>query len=170
MITSVNLFIGIVSGIVASGIFFLTLLLVRPKITVSNQICYDGESLYRIKVVNRTKAMLKNLNYTLQCYETRGDGIFYLKDIKPYREKEFYIDKYDRKDENASYAIRFSYEIPEECFLNDTNKLVFTFLADHTYSNTSVCIKKEYFIKKEGGGSDIVTGIFETGLSTKILR
>jgi len=154
---------GVISGIVASGIFFLVLLCFRPKVKISDEIC-RGDGYYLIKVVNHTKSMLKNLNYTLHIYETLGDGIFRLEHIKPRKRALFCIDKYDKSDMDANYAVCFSYEIPEEFLLNTGNKLVFNFLADHALSNTSACIKKEYTY------DDIIEGVFETRTSTKIIR
>jgi hypothetical protein len=157
--------IGIISGVVASIIVFLVLLLIRPKVIISSDICRGDNDLCRIKVVNCTRAILTNLKYTLQCFTTRGDGIFDTTNIKPEKEPLIFIDKYDKDDEDASYAIRFSYKIPASCYLNDGHtKLVFTFLANHAYSNTSICIQREYTY------NNIVHGIFETGKSTKIIR
>ena len=155
---------GVVSGIVASVIFFAVLLLIRPRIEISDDISYDEDGVYWIKIVNLTRSMLKNLKYTFHCYETLGDNIFHVTHIEPNKKSLFFIDKYRRKDEDAKYAVAFSYRIQENLLRETTNKFVFIFLADHAVSNTSSCIKKEY------SQYNIISGNFETGKSMKIIR
>ena len=73
-----------------------------------------------------------------------------------------FIDKYSKSDENAEYAIRFLYRIPPHIRISD-GWLEFSIRANHGFSGTSACVKRKY------GSDDIVSGIFETGISMRIL-
>jgi hypothetical protein len=155
---------GVVSGIVASLVFFLALLFVRPRVQVSDKICDVGKGLYRIKIVNRTRAMLMNPQYVLEYRIASVGGNYYVDTIKPFKDPVLFVDKFDKDDKDASYAVTFSYRIPEYVFSGNPCKLVFVFIAEHAFSNTSTCIKKEYSCE------DIIKGVFETGISTKIIQ
>jgi len=155
---------GVISGIVASVVFYIFLFFVRPKIYVSSKACRAPEdgTLIRIKVVNKTRFMLTNVKYALNFCQNQGDGVHQIKEIPPYRTPLEFIDKYSKNDENAEYAIRFSYKIPSDISLSD-GWLEFSIYANHGFSNTSTCVKKKYV------SDDIISGIFETGTSMKIL-
>ena len=160
-----ELIVGIISGVVASIMVYIFLLLVRPKIYVSDKICKtveNGQTIFRIKVVNKTRYMLTNVKYTLNYCEKSGDGVHNVKEIPPLKTPLIFIDKYSRKDVNAEYAIRFTYPavsdiITEQCWLE------FSIYANHGFSNTTACVKKKY------DAVNISPGIFETGTSMRIL-
>jgi len=161
-----ELITGVISGVVASVVFYIFLLLVRPKISVSSKICKaiedeDG-AFIRIKVVNRTRFMLTNVKYVLNFCQSRGEGVHQVEVIPPCKTPLEFIDKYSESDENAEYAIRFLYRIPPHISISD-GWLEFSIHANHGFSNTSACVKKKY------GSDDLISGIFETGTSMKIL-
>lgn len=160
---------GIVSGIIASICFSLFLMLIKPKIKISDQICVENEGtkdvVYRIKIVNRTFAMLTNLKYILYYCEMHGDGISTITEIQPRKTPIISIDRFNLKKDNTDYAVRISYDIDPVAYpLNDKCKLEFTFMADHSWSSTTKCIKKEYY------KDDLVSGVFESDKSVKIIR
>lgn len=164
-----SIFIGIVSGVIASICFALFLLLIKPKVKISDHICVENEGesdiVYRIKIVNHTFAMLTNLRYVLFYCEMHGDGINTVTEIKPRKSHLISIDRFNFRKDDTDYAVRISYDIdPKEYPLNDNCKLTFTFIADHSLSNTTTCIKKEYY------RDDIVAGVFESDRSVKIIR
>lgn len=163
-----SIIIGIVSGIIASIFFTIFLLLVRPKIKISDQICFqknDEGIVYRIKIVNRTFAMLTNVRYTLLYYEMYGDNVNTVTEIEPLKSQLISIKRFNLKKNDTDYAVRLSYSINTQKYpLNDKCKLEFTVIADHSLSNTTRCIKKEYY------PSDIVEGVFETDRSVKVIR
>jgi len=156
---------GIISGVVAAGLFYIFLFLVRPKICVSNKACRDPEdgALIRIKVVNRSRSMLTNVKYVLRFCQSQDGYVTQIQEIPPRGTPVGFIDKYLGNDKNAEYAIRFSYNIPSGIKISD-GWLEFAIQANHGFSNTSTCIKIKY------GSGDIVSGIFETGTSMKILK
>lgn len=163
-----SVFIGVVSGIISSICYTIFLLTIKPRIKISNQICCEkkgnDKAIYRIKIVNRTFSMVTNLRYSLQYCQMHDDGISLMEEIKPRKSPIISIDKNNFKKDNTDYAIRISYDIDLNKFhLDDKSKLVFVFIAEHALSNTTTCIKKEYYKK------DIQVGMFESDKSTKIL-
>lgn len=164
-----NLLIGIISGIVASIFFTLILFFIKPKITVSDKICCcidsNNNKTYRIKIVNRTCFMLTNIKYKLFYCKIHGDGITTIQEIEPRKSPIICIDKYNFFDKEAKYAIRISYDIDFEKYpINENSKIEFVFIADHSLSNTTTCVKKEYV------ADDIIEGLFESKKSTNIIR
>lgn len=158
---------GVISGLIASGVFSMFLAMIKPKIKLSKQICLEpisgNKKVYRIKVVNMTLSMLTNLKYSLHYHEMHGDEISTVTEIEPYKKPIVSISGYSLK--NTDYAIRLTYDIDSETYpLNDKSKLVFTFIADHALSGTTKCIKEEYTL------NEIKEGIFETGKSVRIIN
>ena len=165
-----SVLIGILSGFIASIVFFAVMLIIKPRANVSSQICKriskdSNKSVYQIKIVNLTRATLSNLRYCLQYNIDNGDGTSNVTEIKPSKSCLFYIDKYRRRDKDAKYAVRISFNIDEsEHELKDRAYYIFTLYAQHGLSNTATCKREIY---KSGS---IIEGIFETGKSIKILR
>lgn len=161
-----NIIIGIFSGVVASIFFTTILLLVKPKIKLSDKICCDyANNLFRVKIVNKTCFMLTNIKYKLFYCKIHGDGITTIEEISPRKSPIICVDKYSIFDKDAKYAFRISYNIDFDKYPIDKNtKFEFVFIADHSVSNTSKCVKKDYY--KE----NIIEGVFESGTSTKIIR
>ena len=161
-----ELITGVISGVVAAAVFYIFLFCVRPKIHVSSKICRAVEdesgALIKIKVVNRTRSMLTNVKYVLNFCQSQGDGLHRIEAIPPLKFPLGFIDKFSKSDENAEYAIRFLYKIPPHIRISD-GWLEFSIHANHGFSNTSACVKRKY------GSDDIISGIFETGTSMKIL-
>ncbi len=159
---------GVVAGVVSSIIFFIAISLIKPRIEIADKICCttleDGKIAYRIKVVNHSKTILTNLKYLLLYYSDDEHGVTVVKEIQPVKKTLHYIDAYKRKKNYSDYAIRIQYCFDINEFpLDDHNKLVFTFFAEHSFSNKSVCCKKVYNL------ADIKQGIFETGKSMNII-
>ncbi len=159
---------GIISGLIASLIFALFLLLIKPKVKVASKIARtngDNEvSIIRVKVVNHTWAMLTNIKYALYYCNVHDDGISNVVEIPPRKSPMSYIARHNSSDDDADYAVRFSYELDNQKYpVGGNKKLLFIFIADHSFSNTTVCIKKEYY------DSDIIDGIYQIGDSTKII-
>lgn len=159
--------IGVVSGVVSSSIFFVVMSCIKPRIKVSKLICRSVENskvIYRIKVVNLTRAMLTHLQYSLFFYEDDGKMVSNVFKISPAKEMLTHIDAYKGNENYSDYAIRITYEFDEDKFpLNERTKLVFTIFAQHTFSNSVACVKRVY------SSQNVEMGKFETGKSTKII-
>lgn len=159
---------GVISGIIASVFFMLILLKIKPKVSISQEICIsrtkEGKEVHQIKVVNNTRAMLVNVKYSLHYCEVYGDGIVTIHHIEALKSPITTITKYDKKDKLSKYAVRLSYDLDEEKYpLDENHKLLFTFLADHAVSNTTKSMEVEYYAK------DVKRGVFESGTSTKVM-
>ena len=157
---------GVISGIVASLIFLLFMLLIRPKITISDKMSIDKDGIYQIKVVNKSFFRLSEVKYTLNICDDHGDSIVEVDTLSPFKSPLESIPKFSLRDKNSMYAVRISYK-PEDgkCILNKSNSYIeFTFSGKHTFSNTYKTVSKKYKC------DDIVFGVFETGISTNIIR
>ena len=161
-----TIIVGIISSIIASIVFYLWMVLIKPRFIISDKICIkktqDSEADYMVKVANTTRSFITNVSYSLLYCVEGEDGLKDICTIDPYKPPITYMNKYSRS--NTDYAVRITYKIDEEKFpLNENSFFMFTFQAYHSFSN-AMKIEKRVFRK-----SDVQQGIFETGKSTKIL-
>ena len=161
-----TIILGVVSSIIASLVFYLLMVLIKPKFIIADKICLkkvnNDEWDYIIKVVNLTHSFITNIDYSLiYCIEGK-DGLKDIQTIKPHKEIIRNISKYSHK--NTDYAVRLTFRINKEKYvLNENSHFIFTFQAYHSFSNAMKISKKVY------GKDDLHEGIYETGKSTKIL-
>lgn len=158
---------AVITGVVASIVYSLILLVIRPKVKISKEICMskntDGTMVYKIKVVNKSFAMLTNLKYSLYYCVEHGDGNETITEIKSRKTSILNINRYRLAEDKTDYAVRISYLIdPREYPVNDNCSFRFSFIADHALSNTTRSLSKVY--RKE----DIIEGNFQMGATTKI--
>ncbi|MFR9146651.1 MAG: hypothetical protein ACLVJ4_08475 [Mediterraneibacter sp.] len=158
--------LGVISSIIASIVFYLLMILIKPKFIISHKMSktpVDSEYTdYMIKVVNMTRTVITNVSYSLEYCIEGPDGIIEVHTIKPLKKPLLNMDKYCKH--NTDYAIRITYRIKNEEYpLKDNTYFDFTFQAYHSFSN-SLRIKKRRFVS-----DSVMEGIFETGKSTKIL-
>ena len=159
---------GILAGLIASAIFYLMMHIIRPKILLSDKICRrkiddNGNELIEVKVVNKTKAMLMNSKYSMYLETVYEDNLIDIEEVKPVKSNLKCIERYNRKDEKARYAVRFSYSINRELLKQKGVRLSFVIFGKHAWSNTSSYVRKIYQVK------DIVDGIFQKGTSLDII-
>lgn len=160
--------VGIISGLVSSFCFFAIMFLIKPNVIIADKICKNidrNEIVYKVKVVNKSHAMLTNLDYSLY-YKIEGkDGIHELIEIPPCKSPIVFIKKYDRKDKDADYAIRISYKVNLDQYpILANTKFVFNFIASHSTTGSAKSVIKEY------KADDIIeNGLYETGKSVKII-
>lgn len=158
--------LGIVSSAIASLVFYLWMILIKPRFIISDKICLkkvDDESTdYIIKIANTTRSFITNVTYSLiYCVEGQ-DGLKDIRAIEPLKPPITHMNKYTKK--NTDYAVRITYRLKNEDYpLNDKAFFMFTFQAYHSFSNAMRISKKIY------KNDDLQEGIFETGKSTKIL-
>lgn len=100
---------GIVSGIIASIIIHMFWQTRKPKIEISKNIAINDKGEYRIKIINKTKNYVSDVNLQLQVIkpENGPDGIV----IKKYNltmpyPKILWISPFKKNDENYENAIR----------------------------------------------------------------
>ncbi len=163
----ISLTTGVVTGIIASIIFYCMLKHIKPKLSISPYMCLipqpQDSSIYQVKFVNQSKKNITDLDYVLQHMTIGKDGVHTTKEIQPYKEKLKFISKYDKNDKDANYAVRISYEIPEEYIPTNNTKLLFTIIAKDPDSGSTTCIIQEF---KE---ADLVRGKHQTKESLEYL-
>ncbi len=69
-----TIIIGVISSIIASIVFYLLMILIKPRFAISEKIsCVkvdDEYTDYMIKIVNKTRSVITNVNYMLTfCVE-----------------------------------------------------------------------------------------------------
>lgn len=158
---------GVISGLIASLIISLVLIRIKPKILISSQLCrHVGDGAYSVKIVNLSRSHLLDVKYVMRICTQRADGIIEIDEIPSLKEPLESISKYDEKDLDASYALRFSYDLEEHFprLEEDGCYFEFTIRARHSMSNAVAFAKQRY--KK----NDRLEGQFETGVSTRIVQ
>lgn len=162
-----TIILGIISSIIASIVFYLMMIVIKPRFIISDKISYievDETYIdYIIKVVNTTHSFLTNIDYSLVYCTENEDGIVEIETIPPYKIPFKNMDKYTKK--NTDYAVRITYRIKRQEYpLVENTYFDFTFQANHSFSN-AMKIKRVIYRK-----DCIRKGIFETGKSTNILN
>ncbi len=165
------LFSGVVSGICASVLYSIAILLIRvlffaPKILISEEVLKKTETseertseYLSVKVVNKSRSNAVNIDYALYYCEKHKNGVNNIIDLKTRRDKFPVLDNYCRK--NTDYATRFSFYIPENFDMSKENvELLFKIVVTQSFSNRTKCFVKRY-TKNELREK----GFFETGKS-----
>lgn len=162
-----SLLMGVISGLVSSLFYFLFMRAVKPRIEVAPSIVVEKtekETIYYIKIVNKTKCDLIDIYYTFSFYSISLDGIVdtsYIEATKPILR---HIEKYS-KSENDTYAIRLSFSDTNKKTLLDHSYLVFTIYATHAFSGGRIVLQTKY-----NNEQLVENGTYETGKSVKVLR
>lgn len=101
---------GIISGIIASVILNNYYWNNTPKLLISKEISKNEKGEYRIKIINKSKFYVTNVFIQLQLITlSNGNGGNILNTINldiPYKMFQI-IDRYDKSNLNAPYAVRF---------------------------------------------------------------
>lgn len=159
--------LGIFSSFIASLVFAFFMFGIRPRLKIVDKICITKENdktVYRIKVINKTKSDVINLSYTLLYCITGQDDVVEVVSISPIKTPLTSIRK---KEKNKSdHAIRISYCIDEGKYnLDEGNYFLFCIQATHPFSNAvkseSLEFKKASLVRNCG---------FQTGDSTDIIQ
>lgn len=163
-----SLIIGIISGVVSSIIIYFLVFQIKPKIKISENISHDldenDNNIYRIKIVNKSRFALFNLNYSLHYCDKQPDGIIHIVEIEPLKSSLCYISPKCNFDKDNKHAVRISYDIDESKYpLSENSYLRFAIIATHSFTNTTSYTEINYT------KSNIIDGVFETGDSLKIL-
>lgn len=160
-----TIIVGIISSIIASAVFYFLMILIKPRFIISDKMSKresEGYTYYMIKVVNTTRSVITNVNYSLQYCIEGPDGIVEVQHVEPLKKPLLNMVEYSRK--HTDYAVRITYKIKNDEFpIKENTFFDFTFQAYHSFSNSLKIKKKRY------GKDSVMKGIFETGKSTKIL-
>ncbi len=178
--------LGVLSSLIAALLYFyLFFLRLKPKLSISKEICKregeDGLMEYEIKVVNNNRRRSAvNVRAELLLVTRRsapGGMIIHTDPISLKRSEIFEITRFDPKDnpseDEAQYAFRFLTVQPtkkdptlESRWEDDTNTyLLFRMFATDPLSSLGKVFPQEYYKK-----SDIIEGDFSFGPSLKITK
>lgn len=109
----INVLVGVISGIVASSVFFWLIFRLKPNVDISPYITTeyddDGTPYYRFKIINRTRRSITNVQCKLVMSKDRNvpqGKIRINEDLTLKREQIFEIAPYSKKDADAHYAYR----------------------------------------------------------------
>lgn len=157
--------IGIISGVIASFCYSVAMMLIRPKVKISDDVA-EKDGISYIKIVNRTIATVTNLQYSLHYCEYHHDGSVSLVEIPP-RKEPLKIMKKNRfwKKSDTDNAIQITYELDKSKYALDSEnkKLMFDVIGSHVFSGTTTYATKTYT------SVDVVHAVFESGNSTKTI-
>lgn len=163
-----SLLIGIISGVISSLLFLISLFLLKPRIEISDKICTNsefGNTYYFIKTINKTWWTIYDIKVELsllQTSSTKGGKIYKVDKIELRREPPFQIPRFSKKDKDAFYAVLFSTESDlDTLWTKDTHSLKVVISARHNFSGFGNIFTKEYFSKEHA----IHKGKFEFGNS-----
>jgi hypothetical protein len=149
--------LAIFVGLTANGMFLFIISRFRPKIDISQHIAYrldkNGQPVYRIKVINRTKHPIVDIKAQLHVFRSRqtATGEIWVSTSINFKQSDpIMIDKHDKIDKDANYAYRFvTYENIDNIW-NDENIqfLRFRIYAKHSISGFGKFVSKDYRLKR----------------------
>lgn len=151
-----QIIMAVVTGVVASLVFFVILLCFKPRMKISPYICFDegaddGEiTKYYIKVINKTWYGLIDVQYTLSYINKQSDGKNFIEDIEPlctpFKTFERQRPIYDCIHKEYDNCMQISYDLNEKRFpvLDDSQELCFTIVARHSVSGTIKYMQKSF--------------------------
>lgn len=137
-----------------------------PTLYFSKKICRASDGSLWVKLVNRSRVIGKHLEFEL-CVVTARKGVEQATRLVMPNPLILEIAPYDPNDTTASYAIRFV--LPKDLerhWINDN--VSFLRLKVNVFNNDQT--KSKLYEKIYRYKSAIVTGRFETGLSTRIVK
>jgi hypothetical protein len=162
-------------GTISSGIFLYILSRFRPNIEIAPVIAKgcdtnNEKTLYRIKVINRTKSPIVDVKaqlHILKNHQTATGSIYKSSPIKLKRSHQMVIDGYDKSDSDANYAYRFvTYSDLEINWVDDNVQFLrFRIFARHSISGFGKLVYKDFRLKR----NSIKGGEFSKGDSFEII-
>jgi len=167
--------LAILVGLVTSAIFFAVLALFRPRIEISPVIARDvstknGAAIYRIKIINKTHDAITDIRAQMHIFkhdQTASGEILVSDAVELKCADPLSIDRFNKKDEDASYAYRFlTYEDLDSRWSDDNIQFVrFRIFARHATSGLGATFKQDYRLKRQA----IVDGNFSKGDTFKVV-
>ena len=144
-----NVLMAVLTGVVASFIYFGLMLLIRPHIGLSRYICFrenkSGEKRYSVKVVNRSWAKLVDVKYTMEYIKNSSDSICEIQVVEPKKTPLQVLDRkrvlFDFFKKVYDNSVNISYDLDESKYPVESGKtrLSFTIVARHSISGTMAC-------------------------------
>lgn len=165
--------IGVVSSLTASAAFLFVLFRFRPNIEISPYISVgkdsDGNTQYRIKIVNRTPRKIINVRVKLILgtkVNIPGGIITNNKQLMLRTPDLFHVGKYSKKDKGANYAYRFITDEDIESLWQEGqgNHIKFLIIATDSLTGFSKVFFRRFHVKR----TTLVTGSHIHGDSLEV--
>lgn len=169
-----SIIVGVLSSLLASGLFLIFISRIKPKVDVSKAIARrrnaDGSTAYIIKVINRRHRSVINVNARVHLITPKvvpGGIVSVTREIKLIGSNPLEITGFNRNDKEASFAHRFMiYENLDDLWEDDERSyLRFRMFASDSLSNFGKVISQDYHTKR----NTIKDGDFEKGNSFTIV-
>lgn len=160
---------GVISGVISSVFMNFYYWNKSPKIIISDKIAKNDKDEYRVKIVNLSKFYVTNVFIQVQLitvYNGNGGNILNAINLDiPYKKIQI-IAPYDKKDTNATYAVRFILpKALENLWTEDEHtNLKLSIYCSNEHNNSSKLYEQIYYKKNDS----IKKGEFEFGKSTEI--
>jgi hypothetical protein len=168
-----SILIGVLSSLVASGLFLLCLSKLRPNVEIASEISKivepGAKPMYCVKVINRARYPLVNVTVRMWVASPRnvvGGQIFHLDSVKMRTPEIMEIRGFDRKDKEARYAMRFIIldDLDKLWADDETTRVRIQIYAIHAPTGFGGSFEQEYHRKRNA----LVEGDYEYGDSFKI--
>ena len=166
-----NLLIGVVSGVAASTLFFVLLRRLRPRIEISPFIARSeqgGYTYYDFKIVNlgaRSAIDLRAHLVVATPTNVEGGPIYRTQGIELTKDAFFELGRFDEKDQNAYYALRFTtVEDIETLWKDDRSHIRLRIMATDAESGFSRAFMHDFRTKR----NTIKNGQHEFGTSLAV--
>ena len=163
-----SVIVGLISGVVSSLISFVIMYFISPRIIIAPKIAESQEgndTFYRIKVVNKSRFPLYNVDYCLYYCDEQAEGVITTHRIHSFKPPLRFISRYSSRDKGHRYAVRITYKIDKTKYpLNDHAFLRITFVATHGFTGTTRCFSTTFT------QNDVVNGVFEIGKSPRVVQ
>jgi hypothetical protein len=174
MVWTLSGVIGVISSLVASGVFLLAISKLRPKLFVSPKISKTkddkGNTVYFVKVINRTRYPVIGVNvrmYLATPQNVSGGTAYKHRAIELRMPNVMELSPFDRKDKDAKYAVRFTVaeDLDALWSQDETARVRFQIYATHSLTGFGKAVDQFYYQKR----TDLVDGEFKFGNSLEIV-
>jgi len=166
-----SVIVGLLSSIVASFLFLFLMLMMRPRLAISESIArvtFDGKKAFIIKIINKSWWRLYDLHAEFAHIKLRnatGGQNVYLTRLKLLNNHVWCINSvHGWRDNNAEYAMLFvCLDDLDTLWTNDT-MIEFRVMAKHSLSGFNRLMKRRFYKSQ----SSIRDGSFKFGNSLEI--
>jgi len=151
-----NILLGSLASLVSSFVFMYFIYGIRPNIKISDRISthINDKNIreYTFKIINKTRHDIIDVKLTISVViieSIMGGVTHYNQHINLRRSEFFKINKYNKKDQDAQWALRFGTEDDIMSIWNEGNGgyIVVRIYARHSLSGFAKVFEKRYYVK-----------------------
>ncbi len=160
---------GVVSGIIASVLLNKYYWSLKPNLIISDKIAVNDDNEYHIKIINKSHFYITNIYIKIQLVTVsigNGGSISNVFELNFPSNKLTIINPYNRKDKDATYAVRLgiSKNLEDEWIEDEHTYLKFIIYCSNEHNNSSKLFEKIFYKKN----LCIKHGNFKFGTSCEI--